>query len=328
VPPRTSTAADRLEQGPAQERAVAVLLNAHAWAARKQGIETLQERVRAACAAEGLSATIARVRPEHVEREVRAALARGAARVVVGGGDGSVRMAAQVLADSRTVLGILPLGHFNHCARDLGIAVDLEAAVRTVAHGEVRHIDLGDLDGRAFVNNSVLGVYPHLVRARQDHERRLRLKPLWALLRALWRTFWRFPVLELEVRRPAGIGRLRSPLVFVGNNEYLLGPRIGQREALDGGTLWLCAVKPTGRFAFVRLLLRSLLFATPHESHLLCSRVEDVTIDLGRRSAWVSLDGEVEQVRGRLSYRVRPGALRVLVPPAPPQAPVKGTAGA
>ena len=304
-----------------------VLLNPRASAARRQGIDAVDERVRAACAAAGLEASVERVEPAALERAVRAAAAAGAGRVVVGGGDGSVRSAAQALSGTDVELAILPLGRLNHCARDLGLAVDLEEAVRTAAHGRVRRIDLGDLDGRTFVNNSSLGVYPHLVRARREEERRLGWKPLWAWLRALGRTLWRFPVLDLVVRRPPGIGRLRSPLVFVGNNEYALGPRIGRRAALDGGVLWLCAVRPTGRFAFLRLLLRSLLFAVPHERHLLCARVEDVTIDLGRRSAWVSLDGEVEHVRGRLTYTVRPGALQVLVPPEPPP-PAPGAEGA
>jgi diacylglycerol kinase family enzyme len=301
---------------------VPVLLNAHARACRKEGAPAVIERVRAACKAGGLAAKIELVRPEDMERAVRDAAASGARTVVVGGGDGTVRTAAQALAGTDAALGILALGTLNHCARDLGIPAGLEETARVVAEGHVHAIDVGDLDGEVFVNNSSLGLYPQMVRARQREERRFKISRFWALLRACWRTFWRFPVLELDVRRPAGVGRVVSPVVFVGNGEYALGSKVGTRKSLDDGVLFLCMLHSMGRWRLLWLAVRSLFVAVPKEKQMRCLFVEEVAIGLPKGSAWVSLDGEVRKARGRLVYRIRPKALKVIVPrPAEPKAP-------
>lgn len=293
---------------------VPVLLNPRARAFRREGEAAVRARVEAACRDAGVSARVDFVAAAEIEAAVRAAAEGGADLVVVGGGDGTTRTAAQALAGRATALGILPLGTLNHCARDLGLPTDLEAAARVVADGTTRRVDLGELDGEVFVNNSVLGLYPYLVREREEHERRFAWSRMKALAHAAWRTFWRFPVLALHVLRPAGIGTIRSPLVFIGNNEYAFGAQLGRRERLDGGMLWLCAVRPTGRWRFLALCLRSLVVPGAHPDHFLCHRLEEVALDLPH-GAWVSLDGEVRHMRGRLVYRVRPGALRVVTGP-------------
>ena len=318
--PATSSKPRPAEAGRRAE--VPVLLNGHARAFRKEGGPKVLERVRAACEAGGLSARIELVRPDGMERAVKDALASGARTVVVGGGDGTVRTAAQVLAGSDAALGILALGTLNHCARDLGIPADLAESARVVAEGHVRPIDVGELDGEVFVNNSSLGLYPYMVRARQKHERRFKIGRFWALIRACWTAFWRFPVLELDVKRPAGLGRIESPVVFVGNGEYALGPHVGTRKSLDAGVLFLCMLHSMGRWRMLWLAVRSLFVAVPKEKQMRCIFVEEVSIDLPRGSAWVSLDGEVRKARGRLVYRIRPKALKVIVPrPAEPKAP-------
>jgi diacylglycerol kinase family enzyme len=295
---------------------VPVLLNARAKAFRRLGEAEVRSQVEIACRAAGLDTRVQFLAPKDMERTVRAAAEAGASLVVVGGGDGTVRSAAQALADVRTALGILPLGNHNHCARDLGLPLDLAAAARVIAAGDIRPVDLGELNGDVFVNNSALGLYPYLVREREEHERRFGWSRLKALARATWRTFWHFPVLELDVLRPPEIGRIESPLVFVGNNEYAFGPRLGRRARLDGGSLWLCAVQPMGRWRFLWLCLRSLVVSEPGAKHFACHALEEMAIDLPH-STWVSLDGEVRRIRGRLHYRIRPRALLVAAGPSP-----------
>jgi diacylglycerol kinase family enzyme len=315
----TAAAPHPVEAGRKEE--VPVLLNGQARAFRKERVPAVLERVRAACKAGGLAAKIDLVRPEGMEKALRAALASGARTVVVGGGDGTVRTAAQVLAGTEASLGILALGTLNHCARDLGIPADLEASARIVAEGHVHPIDVGDLDGEVFVNNSSLGLYPYMVRARQRQERLFKIGRFWALMRACWTAFWRYPVLELDVRRPAGLGRIVSPVVFVGNGEYSLGPHVGTRKSLDDGVLFLCMLESMGRWRMLWLAVRSLFVAVPKEKQMHCVFVEEVSIGLSKGSAWVSLDGEVRKARGRLLYGIRPKALRVIVPrPKEPKA--------
>ncbi len=69
-------------------------------------------------------------------------------------------------------LDILPLGTFNHFARDLRLPLDLADAARVVAKDRVRRVDVGAVDGRVFVDNVSLGIYPHLAVERRRERRR------------------------------------------------------------------------------------------------------------------------------------------------------------
>ena len=80
--------------------------------------------------------------------------------VVAAGGDGTVSAVASAVAGSEAVLGVLPLGTLNHFAKDAGIPLELEEAVRNISTGRAVKVDIGDVNGRAFINNISLGLYP------------------------------------------------------------------------------------------------------------------------------------------------------------------------
>ena len=193
-----------------------------------------------------------------------AELARRAARddwrlIVAGGGDGTVNAVASTVVGTDKKLGVLPLGTLNHFARDLGIPVDFDEAAKNLISGHPTKIDVGEVNGRIFLNNSSLGLYPTLVREREKQQRLGSGKwPafIWAAITA----FRRYPF--LDVRLDAG-GRQfsrRTPFVFIGNNEYTMELlNIGMRDCLDKGQLSLYMTNRTGRWGLVRLALRALL---------------------------------------------------------------------
>src|SRR5689334_15320654 len=80
--------------------------------------------------------------------------------VVAAGGDGTVSSVASGIVDSPAALGILPLGTLNHFAKDLHIPLGLREAVDVVVAGDIARVDAGSVNGRLFVNNVSLGVYP------------------------------------------------------------------------------------------------------------------------------------------------------------------------
>ena len=56
------------------------------------------------------------------------------------------------------------MGTLNHFAKDAGIPLNLEAAVRNAFSGRCAVVDVGEVNGRVFVNNSGIGLYPRFVR--------------------------------------------------------------------------------------------------------------------------------------------------------------------
>jgi diacylglycerol kinase family enzyme len=211
--------------------------------------------------------------------------------------------------------GVLPLGTLNHFAKDLGIPLDLDDAVRNLAEGVPRQIDVGEVNGRIFLNNSSLGLYPDIVRDREQQQRRLgRGKwpaAMWATLAALRR----YPFLSLRLTVKGETLARRSPFVFIGNNRYTMqGLSIGERDCLDDGLLSLYVAQKPTRLGLLRFAIDALRGKLGSERDFDVLEAEGFEIDTRHHRVRVATDGEVTVMNPPLRYRVRPGALTVLVP--------------
>ena len=294
---------------------VPVLVNAGGGTARGMG-EACAGEVERAFAAAGLAVDV-RLLPG---RAIAAAAAALASRelVVVGGGDGTLGCAAAALVKGGATLGILPLGTRNHLARELGVPLDLDGAARLIAERPVRAIDLGRVgDGegaRVFVNNASIGLYPALVRRRDDHPAPKWLAALPATVGALGRLRHHRLRLSLDGDEQPVV----TPLLFVGNNRYLLDREgMGTREALDDGRLSVYAVASRRRLALIGFAIRTLLGrADPERDFAAIGDVARLTVAGHGRSIDVALDGEVVRLPLPLRFRSDPGALKVVAPPA------------
>ena len=235
--------------------------------------------------------------------------------VVVSGGDGTIRTVAEVLADSGVPLGVIAGGTFNHFCKDLGIPLKVSEAIAVIAAGELRAVDAGEVNDNVFINNSSVGIYPYLV---IDRERRRThgLPRMIAMTGAVFRALRNIPVRRLSVTAEGWTERLRSPCVFVGNNEYAIsGREAGTRAKLDDGKLSLLIARHQSMPRLLLLALRAVLGLLNQSSDLRATSVTSVTIASRRRRLLVALDGEVERLYTPLHYKIRPGALRVFVPP-------------
>src|ERR1700730_7417438 len=136
---------------------------------------------------------------KNVLEEVSAAILREPSMIIVGGGDGTLNAAAGLLIGSGIALGVLPLGTFNHFAKDLHVPLDVESAVATIAEGYCAQVDVGAVNDHFFLNNASLGIYPQLVETRHLQQQRLgRGKwpaSVWAALAVLRR----YPFVEVVI---------------------------------------------------------------------------------------------------------------------------------
>lgn len=235
--------------------------------------------------------------------------------LIVAGGDGSVGAAAGALAGSDTALGILPMGTLNHFARDLGLPTDLAGAAELIAGGATMRLDLAEMNGRTFINNSAIGLYPLMVIDRDEQRRRLRRSRKLAMLVASARTLARFGRQRLTLTVNREQARIRTPLLFVGNNDYRLNlPAVGRRVSLTDGRLCVLVLRKKTRRGFVAAILRALLGRIRDDDMVRIENVERLRVDSRRPSLAVSLDGEVTRTTPPLNYRIRQGALKVIAP--------------
>jgi diacylglycerol kinase family enzyme len=253
--------------------------------------------------------------PAELEPSLRELVRGGARRVVVCGGDGSVAAAAAALAGTSVELAILPGGTLNHFARDHGVPTELTQALELAATGYATSVDLGEVNGRIFLNTLSVGSYVRFVRRRERLERWAGYS-LASFLAGL-AVMIDLPNYLLEFEAGGHTKRYASPLVFVGIGERdLTVPKLGRRR--DGGTPGLHALVVNSR---ARARLFTLAMAAAARGAERASRmpsldsilVERCTVELYRARATVALDGEAPDFEA-LGLRVlrRKGHLSLL----------------
>lgn len=274
------------------------------------------EEIGGLCADAGLAAQV--VLSESVEdlwQAIEHARAEGVQLVAAGGGDGTQSAVAARLAGTDCVQGVLPLGTLNHFAKDLGIPLKLEDAVRTLAQGRVQQVDVGEVNGRVFINNSSLGLYPQIVRERELQQFQLGKSKWAALASATLHATERPHGIAVRIATEGEEALRRTPFVFIGNNRYVMeGFSIGARNSLQGGELALYLARRRGRLALVELAVRALMKRLAQDEDFEVLTGQEFVISTRDARIRVATDGEVSMMDTPLQYRIRPGALRVMVP--------------
>jgi diacylglycerol kinase family enzyme len=294
-------------------RAIPVILNGGSGAGH--GSEDM-ERLRLAFREAGLEARLSPFHPGEDPRDLaRRALESGPPIIVAAGGDGTVSAVADVVRGTGTALAVMPVGTLNHFAKDLGIPLDAAEAARTVANGRRIAVDVGEVNGRCFVNNASLGLYPKIVQERNRQQRRFgrskRTAMLWATLDVLDRS----RLLDVRLELDAELRRYRAPFVFVGNNDYIMeGFDIGKRATLGQGMLKVYTTRRSSAGGLLALALRALFGRLRQADDFVELAVRSLRVESRRRRLLVAIDGEVTAMDTPLEFRIRPGALQVVAP--------------
>jgi diacylglycerol kinase family enzyme len=250
-----------------------------------------------------------------IDALVRAAVNEHPPLLIAAGGDGTISTAAAALAGTDIPLGVLPFGTLNHFAKDLGIPLELEASVQNIIDNNVTAVDVAEVNGKVFINNSSLGLYPDMVRDRERQQSRLGRGKWRSVLWASLSVLRRFPFLVVGIELNSTKQDFVTPVVFIGNNEYQMqGFEIGARESLRGGVLSIYIVKRQRRAALVRLSFAALLGRLEQARDFEALTATELVIETHRKRVLVSTDGEVQPMTSPLHYRIRPKALRVIVP--------------
>jgi diacylglycerol kinase family enzyme len=249
-------------------------------------------------------------------------LAEDAARqrytaVVAGGGDGTLNAVAQGLRGSAVPMAILPIGTLNHLARDLKVPLEVDRAIEALHESREVTIDLGEVNGRVFLNNSIIGLYPAYRFARDTRERRGWAK--WrAIASAILSVFRRRPSLELRLVADGRERDRKTPYILIANNEHLMeGYQLGHRDRIDQGRLWVYVMRPLSRWGMFRLALSLLFGAFDKREDFEVFPAQTLRITSHRKQLRVAIDGDIVRLRTPLEYRSLPGALHVLAPDSP-----------
>lgn len=299
---------------PARAARAQIILNATAGTGE---CEAARDRLEKFFGENGVEArvTLARGGGEIIEAAKSAARDAETGIVVAGGGDGTINAVASHLVNTDKILGVLPFGTLNHFARDLRIPSDADAAARVIVAGREARIDVCEVNGQYFLNNSSLGLYPTLVREREKLQQRLGHGKWRAAFWAALTVLRRYPFVSVRLDVDGRELRRRTPFVFIGNNRYELDSfHIGTRARLDEGVLTLHVTRDISRWGLARLGLRALTGRLRADKDFDAVEAHEVWIETRHRRLRVATDGEVNIMTPPLHYRILPGALRVMVP--------------
>jgi diacylglycerol kinase family enzyme len=172
------------------------------------------------------------------------------------------------------------------------------------------------VNGRLFVNNSAIGLYPLMILDRDSQQRRLGRSKRLAMIVASFRTLVRFHHRRLTLTvNDERAGRIDTPLLFVGNNDYRVDIGApGRRESLDDGKLCVFVLRKKTARGLIGATIRALLDRSRDDDMVRIEGVERLRVASKRSHLAVSLDGETAIMDTPLDYRIRPKALQVLAP--------------
>ena len=226
--------------------------------------------------------------------------------VVVCGGDGTLNGVVNGLAGSRVALGLVPLGTGNDFARAIGVPLDPEKAIRQIAAGDSRKVDLGVRDGRRFINVAGCGFDAEV--ARCVNAGLGRLNGAAAYVTAVVRTLWTFRPGRFRVSVDGSVFDGPAMLCAVANGiGYGGGMRVAPRARYDDGLLDVCIVGACGRAEFLSAFPR--VFRGAHLNHPKVSYLRGCTVRIECDPPQpVLIDGELDTMTPA-RFEVLPNAL-------------------
>jgi len=258
------------------------------------------------------------------ERAVEAAVREHGA-VIAAGGDGTINAVAQATLPTGRPFGILPQGTFNYTTRNHGIPLNCKDATLALLSAEIAPMQVGLVNDRVFLVNASLGLYPELLENREADKKRLGRYRSVAIFSGLKSLLREHRQLALEIERDNDHELVRTPALFVGNNQLQL-KRAGlpEAEAVEHRQLAGVVVKPVGTLALLWLALRGALGQLGGAERVRDFSFRSMSVAPRRhrtRLVKVAMDGEVSWLKPPLVFSVAPKALQLMKPAAQPAEP-------
>jgi diacylglycerol kinase family enzyme len=252
-----------------------------------------------------------------VDAAARAALEqaqRDGGIVVAVGGDGTINAVSQAVHAAGVPLGVIPQGTFNYFGRAHGLPPEPEAAMRAILDGRVEPVQVGLANGRVFLVNASVGLYPELLQDREAWKARFGRSRAVAFVAALTTLFAAHRQLRLAISHEQGDVDVRTLTLVAANNALQL-ERLGLPEAaqLERGRLAVITVEPVSTWHLLGLVLRGALGTLGNAEAV--RRFSTRRLDIrprhvlsSRRRIKIALDGEIAwtQMPLRIEVAERP----------------------
>lgn len=250
-----------------------------------------------------------------IGKAVENALADGFDTIVATGGDGTAVGVASVLLDKDVHFAVLPLGTFNYFARGLGMSEDPALAAAAILSGRPHEISVGEVNGQPFLNNASIGIYPQILRERENTYARFgrsRMVAYWSVIK----TFIRFQSSRrLTITADGQTRTVRSPLLFIARSAYQLEQYgLTGAKTISHDRFAMFIAHGSSRTALFRLAWRLVRKKLVVGRDVDLIDAEQIVVTTRRRRELVAFDGEKRRMATPLKFSIRHDALRIILP--------------
>lgn len=248
--------------------------------------------------------------PELLDDTVRDAIRADAPMVIVGGGDGSLSGVVDDVVGKDVVFAVLPLGTANSFARTLGIPLDLDGAIRAIATGKRRRVDLGMIDHDYFANAAAMGLSP-MIGESVPHNLKKYLGRIGYLAWAVW-CFARFRPFRVFVDDGERTHRMWGSEVRILNGRFHGGVEMSEDACVESGEMLIQVVTGRNRWRLAWDWYARFFRLRTRDQTVREFRGPELKLDT-RPHHRISIDGEV-LARTPVTVRVAERAIDVVVP--------------
>ena len=229
-------------------------------------------------------------------------------RVVAVGGDGTVKLLAELLKETTVPMGILPAGSANGMAKELDIPDDVTAALDVVLHGTIKKIDVLRINEEQIcIHLSDVGLNAMLVKYFEQSKKR----GMWSYGKAVFRVLWEKQKMRVTIQTEKLKLQRRAYMVVLANaRKYGTGANINPDGDIADGQFEIVILRKLNVFEIMKAIFTDHSFH-PRRIEVISAVEADITL---HRKAYFQVDGEFEGKTSHVKARVLPGILHVMVP--------------
>lgn len=232
--------------------------------------------------------------------------------IVACGGDGTINEITGFLVETKTPLGIIPLGSGNSIARHLKIPLNIEGALKVIENQNVINVNVGSVNDFIFLSNMGVSFDSNFINSYQS----IPSRGFYAYLKAVFLALYEYKTQKFSLYYQ-GIKREVSPflLMVVNTNQFGYDFSISRESIINDGKLELILYKKKSVWALFNLFLASRFGLKLSEKLLEIIPITEVKIKNVSNNFLIQLDGEINPISAEeLSIKIHPRGVNIWVP--------------
>ena len=228
-------------------------------------------------------------------------------RVIAVGGDGTLKLVAECLANTNTPIGIIPAGSANGMAKELGIPMDIDAALEVAAAAKPQQIHGIRINNELCIHLSDIGFNAYLVKRFDE----LPQRGMWTYARAAWQAFWIHRKMDVQLQLANQKIHTKAAMIVIANaTQYGTGLQISPDGKLDDELFEVILIKEYSVMEIIKIWISKLPWDPEKIERFQTSSLMITT----KRKAHFQIDGEYQGKTNKVTAEILPAVIQIIMP--------------